>query len=86
MADKLTKFEHFQFKPDAYIQAITPDKAFLHYTLNTATLVSSVLTQIHTLPKATYGQLKPEGPKKKVSLFSRSQYHTSVDIIFGRLS
>jgi hypothetical protein len=39
----------FKFSPDEYVSAVAHDNAFLHFTLNSTALISSVLNQVHAL-------------------------------------
>ena len=40
-----------QFKPDEWIESVRQEKAFLHFTCRTPSLLEKVLTQIHDLTK-----------------------------------
>lgn len=42
-----------KFKPDEWIEAVVHDKAFLHFTLNTTTLIKLTLNQVHALTHDT---------------------------------
>ncbi|TFK66356.1 arginyl-tRNA synthetase [Pluteus cervinus] len=47
--DELAKKVISNFQPDEWVESITHDKAFLHFQLNSATMVHKVLTQVHNL-------------------------------------
>ncbi|KAF9814149.1 hypothetical protein IEO21_05287 [Rhodonia placenta] len=51
--DELAKKVLIQFQPDEWIESVVHDKAFLHFTLNTTTLIRQVLDQVHALTHAT---------------------------------
>ncbi|OSX61103.1 hypothetical protein POSPLADRAFT_1170808 [Postia placenta MAD-698-R-SB12] len=51
--DELAKKVLNQFQPDEWIESVVHDKAFLHFTLNTTTLIRQVLDQVHALTHAT---------------------------------
>ncbi|KAF8920649.1 hypothetical protein CPB85DRAFT_1548518 [Mucidula mucida] len=60
-----------QFEADEYVASVIHDKAFLHFQLNTTTMIRNVLDQIHTLThntasgKSEYGT-NTSGQGKKI--------------------
>ncbi|EPQ50894.1 arginyl-tRNA synthetase [Gloeophyllum trabeum ATCC 11539] len=64
------------FQPDDWVQSVTHDKAFLHFQLNTTTLLKQVLTQVHALTHETasgkpeYGENKSGAGKKVIIEYS----------------
>ena len=56
-----------QFKADEYVASVTHDKAFLHFQLNTSTLIRSILENIDP---ATYGTNDSGKGKKLVIEYS----------------
>ena len=66
----------YQFQPDDFVSTITHDKQFLHFQLNTASLIREVLNQIHTLTydsptgKPSYGTNTSGAGKKLVIEYS----------------
>ncbi|KAI0047130.1 arginyl-tRNA synthetase [Auriscalpium vulgare] len=66
--DELAKAVIDQFQADDYIESVVHDKAFLHFTCRTSSLVRAVLTQVHTLTNqepSVYGT-NTTGQGKKV--------------------
>jgi arginyl-tRNA synthetase len=65
-----------QFQPDDFVSSITHDRQFLHFQLNTASLIREVLNQIHTLTydsptgKPSYGTNTSGAGKKLVIEYS----------------
>ncbi|KAK7041490.1 arginyl-tRNA synthetase [Paramarasmius palmivorus] len=57
--DELAKKVLDKFTPDEYVESITHDKAFLHFQLNTTTMIREILNQVHTLTHETESQ-QPE--------------------------
>ncbi|KAF9226346.1 arginyl-tRNA synthetase [Gyrodon lividus] len=74
--DELAKQVLADFQPDDFISSITHDKQFLHFQLNTASLIREVLNQIHALTynspsgKPSYGTNTSGAGKKIVIEFS----------------
>ncbi|KAF8559475.1 arginyl-tRNA synthetase [Imleria badia] len=74
--DELAKTVLQDFQPDDFVASITHDKNFLHFQLNTSTLIRQVLNQIHTLTydspsgKASYGTNTIGAGKKLVIEYS----------------
>ncbi|KAH7918786.1 arginyl-tRNA synthetase [Leucogyrophana mollusca] len=74
--DELASKVLTDFQPDDFVSSITHDKAFLHFQLNTASLVREVLNQIHTLTyesptgKPSYGTNSSGQGKKLVIEYS----------------
>lgn len=65
-----------QFEADEYVASVTHDKAFLHFYLNTTTLIRKTLDQIHALTyqtssgKPEYGTNNSGAGKKLVLEYS----------------
>ncbi|KAK2464044.1 hypothetical protein APHAL10511_003988 [Amanita phalloides] len=57
--DDLAKTVVGQFQSDDWVESVTHDKAFLHFQVNTHSLIREVLTQIHSETHATASG-KPE--------------------------
>ncbi|KAG2133453.1 hypothetical protein BD769DRAFT_1638918 [Suillus cothurnatus] len=74
--DELAKKVITDFQPDDFVSSITHDKQFLHFQLNTSSLISEVLNQIHTLTydsptgKPSYGTNTSGAGKKLVIEYS----------------
>lgn len=50
-----------QFESDEWVESVTHDKAFLHFQLQTPTLIRQVLTQVHELTHSTPSGLPEYG-------------------------
>ena len=75
-AHSLFGVDRVQFQADDYVHSVTHDKAFLHFMLNTPSLVRAVLTQVHELTYDTssgspeYGSNTSGAGKKAVIEYS----------------
>lgn len=57
----ISRHPPLQFEADAWVSSVTLDKAFLHFQLNSETLVRQVLTQVHALTHLTPSGLPEYG-------------------------
>ncbi|KAI0063831.1 arginyl-tRNA synthetase [Artomyces pyxidatus] len=59
--DELAKAVISQFQADDYVESVVHDKAFLHFTCRTSSLVRAVLDQVHALTNETASGLPEYG-------------------------
>lgn len=67
----LLELTFLQFEPDEYIEGVTPDGIFVHFSTRTTTLNRLVLDQVHALSKNDlYGTNTTGAGKKAIIEFS----------------